>query len=42
LRVMIQSYYVARGWDENGLVPENKLEELCLPKTRGRAPEVAG
>ena len=31
LRQMIQSYYQARGWDENGLVPENKVAELCLP-----------
>ncbi len=30
LRQMIQSYYQARGWDENGFVPENKSAELCL------------
>ncbi len=31
LRQMIQSYYRARGWDENGLIPEKKLAELSLP-----------
>jgi len=31
LRQMIQSYYQARGWDEYGLVPEEKSAELCLP-----------
>ena len=31
LREMIQGYFEARGWDENGLVPEEKLAELCLP-----------
>ena len=30
LRQMIQSYYQARGWDENGFVPETKLTELYL------------
>jgi aldehyde:ferredoxin oxidoreductase len=30
LRPMIQSYYRARGWDESGLVPEQKLLELGL------------
>jgi len=35
LRQMIQSYYQARGWDENGFVPENKLAELCLPTVSG-------
>ncbi|MEO6163443.1 MAG: aldehyde ferredoxin oxidoreductase family protein [Candidatus Binatia bacterium] len=30
LRGMIASYYQARGWDENGLVTENKLQELEL------------
>ena len=30
LRLMIQSYYRARGWDDNGSVPETKLAELCL------------
>ena len=31
LREMIQGYYRARGWDENGFIPENKLRELGLP-----------
>jgi aldehyde:ferredoxin oxidoreductase len=31
LRTMIQSYYRARGWDEQGFVPESKLTELGLP-----------
>jgi aldehyde:ferredoxin oxidoreductase len=30
LREMIRGYYAARGWDENGFVPERKLEELGL------------
>ena len=30
LRQMIQSYFHARGWEENGLVPEKKLRELEL------------
>ena len=30
LREMIQGYYGARGWDENGFIPENKLRELGL------------
>src|SRR5258706_1778198 len=30
LRQMIQSYYQARGWDENGFVPANRSAELCL------------
>jgi aldehyde:ferredoxin oxidoreductase len=28
LKEMIQGYYQARGWDENGFVPEKKLREL--------------
>ena len=28
---MIQSYYQARGWDENGYIPERKLRKLGLP-----------
>jgi aldehyde:ferredoxin oxidoreductase len=28
LRAMIQGYYKARGWDEQGFVPEGKLKEL--------------
>ena len=31
LRQMVQSYYQARGWDENGFVPEKTSAELCLP-----------
>ncbi|MGH7798387.1 MAG: aldehyde ferredoxin oxidoreductase family protein [Candidatus Binatia bacterium] len=30
LREMIQSYYQARGWDENGFIPERKLRELGI------------
>jgi aldehyde:ferredoxin oxidoreductase len=30
LREMIQSYYEARGWDENGFVPENNLAQLSM------------
>jgi aldehyde:ferredoxin oxidoreductase len=30
LRVMIKSYYDARGWDENGLIPAKKLAELRI------------
>ncbi len=36
LRDMILSYYRARGWDENGFVPEKKLAELCLPTISGQ------
>jgi len=35
LREMIQGYYKARGWDENGSVPQNKLVELCFPTISG-------
>jgi aldehyde:ferredoxin oxidoreductase len=35
LRQMIQSYYQARGWDENGFVPETKLTELYLSTVSG-------
>ncbi|MBI2358720.1 MAG: aldehyde ferredoxin oxidoreductase family protein [Deltaproteobacteria bacterium] len=31
LREMIQGYYRAREWDENGFIPEKKLKELGLP-----------
>ena len=31
LREMIQGYYRARQWDENGFIPEKKLRELGLP-----------
>jgi aldehyde:ferredoxin oxidoreductase len=30
LRTMIQGYYNARGWDENGFVPAKKQQELNL------------
>ena len=30
LRVMIDSYYRARGWEENGYVPRQKLQELNI------------
>jgi len=30
LREMIQSYYQARGWDENGFILKTNLTELCL------------
>ena len=30
LRVMIDSYYRARGWEENGYVPRRKLQELNI------------
>lgn len=35
LRQMIQSYYLARGWDEYGFVPETKLKELYLSTVSG-------
>ena len=41
LRQMIRSYYEARGWDENGLVPEKKLAELGLPTDSGLASQVS-
>jgi aldehyde:ferredoxin oxidoreductase len=28
LREMIGGYYQARGWDENGFIPQSKLREL--------------
>jgi len=30
LRIMIQGYYAARGWDKDGFVPEGKKRELGL------------
>ena len=30
LREMLQSYYQARGWDENGFVPQGKLRTLGI------------
>ena len=39
LREMVQGYYRARQWDENGYVPEWKLEELGIdPLIRSQAP----
>jgi aldehyde:ferredoxin oxidoreductase len=37
LREMIQSYYRARGWDENGFIPASKMVELNIP-TSARFP----
>jgi aldehyde:ferredoxin oxidoreductase len=43
LRAMIQSYYRARGWDENGLVPEQKLADLGIRSlVSSFAPRVSG
>ncbi|MGE5217946.1 MAG: aldehyde ferredoxin oxidoreductase family protein [Chloroflexota bacterium] len=36
LRQMIQHYYRARGWNERGIVPEEKLRELGLPTEEAR------
>jgi aldehyde:ferredoxin oxidoreductase len=33
LREMVRGYYQARQWDDNGFVPEWKLEELGIPMT---------
>jgi aldehyde:ferredoxin oxidoreductase len=30
LREMLRGYYQARQWDENGFIPEQKLEELGI------------
>jgi len=30
LDMMIQGYYRARGWTEDGLIPDDKLRELGL------------
>jgi aldehyde:ferredoxin oxidoreductase len=35
LRQMIGAYYMARRWDENGLIPDVTLVELSLPKVSG-------
>lgn len=35
LREMIQSYYHARGWDENGFILKSNLTELCLATVSG-------
>jgi aldehyde:ferredoxin oxidoreductase len=34
LREMIQSYYLARGWDDRGFVPQEKLQELEITSPR--------
>ena len=30
LKMMLQSYYKARGWTSDGLIPHDKLEDLGL------------
>jgi aldehyde:ferredoxin oxidoreductase len=35
LREMILGYYRARGWDEDGLIPDHKMRELGLPTVSG-------
>ena len=30
LRIMIDSYYAARGWTEDGFIPSAKLDELGM------------
>lgn len=37
LREMIRGYYEARGWNENGFVPAQKLEELNLERVVSQA-----
>jgi aldehyde:ferredoxin oxidoreductase len=37
LREMIQGYYQARGWDNKGLVPQEKLQELGIADYRVQA-----
>jgi aldehyde:ferredoxin oxidoreductase len=32
---MVGGYYRARQWDENGYVPQRKLEELGIAGTAG-------
>ena len=39
LREMIQGYYKARGWDENGFIPEEKRRELNLSVEQARPEE---
>jgi aldehyde:ferredoxin oxidoreductase len=36
LREMIQGYYEARGWDENGNIPEGKVREMGLVEANGK------
>jgi aldehyde:ferredoxin oxidoreductase len=33
LTTMVQSYYQARGWDQNGFIPRHKQRDLGLPAT---------
>jgi aldehyde:ferredoxin oxidoreductase len=37
LDMMVRSYYRARGWDDDGLIPEGKLAELGLGDMASRA-----
>ena len=37
LDMMVLSYYRARGWDDDGLVPDSKLTELGLDETASKA-----
>jgi aldehyde:ferredoxin oxidoreductase len=30
LHEMIQSYYLARGWNDRGFIPESKMRELKI------------
>jgi aldehyde:ferredoxin oxidoreductase len=32
LREMIRSYYEARGWDDNGFIPDHRLKELGIER----------
>ncbi|HEV3059131.1 MAG TPA: aldehyde ferredoxin oxidoreductase family protein [Vicinamibacterales bacterium] len=42
LREMVRGYYRAREWDENGFVPEWKLDELGIPRTAAGGPRLTG
>ncbi len=42
LDMMVQSYYRARGWDDDGLIPESKLAELSLCDVASRAVPLGG
>ena len=37
LDMMVQSYYRARGWDDDGLIPDSKLAELGLDEMVSKA-----
>src|SRR5207244_1940074 len=42
-REMIQEYYQTRGWDNNGFVPQEKLQELGITSpVSGLEPRVLG